>query len=96
MKFLIFALILAAGLTAAAPKSGDIQCELCTKVVKYVDDWLKSGAGHQEIELVVQKFCEMVGPEYEPICDAILEAEIAQVCYYYYLLFIYFIRMTII
>jgi hypothetical protein len=77
MKAIFFAFILALGLATAAPVK-DVKCDICVKVIKYVDDWLASGAGHKEIEVLIKKFCEMVGPEYEPICDAVLEMEIEQ------------------
>lgn len=86
MKYVLFALILAVGLSAAAPVK-DVKCELCAQLVHYIDDWLVSGAGQQEIEILVKKFCEMVGPEYEPICDAILEVEVKQVCFLFYFFF---------
>jgi hypothetical protein len=53
-------------------------CGICKRVIGYIEDWLESGAGHEEIKMLIEALCAYMGPEYKDLCDTVLEMEIEE------------------
>jgi len=53
----------------------DDDCDDCTEVLGYIEDWIAANATQQQIVQYLDTLCSLI-PNYETLCDTIVETEI--------------------
>ncbi|ESO85794.1 hypothetical protein LOTGIDRAFT_221240 [Lottia gigantea] len=49
-------------------------CDVCQEVVTYIDEALKSNASEQDIEMILERVCNVLPQTYRKQCDTIVES----------------------